>query len=153
MVKVAAAQISVTKNTLNNLNIIIKYIKKAALKKVDIVCFPETSLVHNKNKKTNFKSKTDEELYEIYDELIDLIMENGYFFAYSREDTVKPIKNKIIELIDDKDKLKAFQLLTTPTEEDIFLTELKDKIKQSSNLTDEEIDQKIKNKINENYPG
>jgi len=52
MVKVAAAQIKVTNNTEKNLNKIIEYIKKAALRKVDIVCFPETSLVHNKNKKT-----------------------------------------------------------------------------------------------------
>ena len=52
MVKVAAAQIPVTKNTLDNLNNIIKYIKKAASKKVDIVCFPEAALIHSKNKKT-----------------------------------------------------------------------------------------------------
>ena len=52
MVKVAAAQIEVTKNTLKNLDKIIEYIKKAASKKVDIVCFPEASLVHSKNKKT-----------------------------------------------------------------------------------------------------
>jgi len=51
MVKVAAAQIKVTNNIEKNLNKIIQYIKKAALRKVDIVCFPETSLVHNKNKK------------------------------------------------------------------------------------------------------
>ena len=52
MVKVAAAQITVTKDIEKNLNKIIEYIKKAALRKVDIVCFPETSLIHNKNKKT-----------------------------------------------------------------------------------------------------
>lgn len=50
MVKVAAAQIPVTKNALTNLNKIIEYIKKAASKKADIVCFPETSLIHSKNK-------------------------------------------------------------------------------------------------------
>jgi|SRR3989338_7073552 len=50
MVKVAAAQIPVTKNALDNLNNIIKYIKKAASKKADIVCFPETSLINSKNK-------------------------------------------------------------------------------------------------------
>ena len=50
MVKVAAAQIPVTKNTEKNLNKIIEYIKKVASKKVDIVCFPETSLIHSKNK-------------------------------------------------------------------------------------------------------
>ena len=49
--KVAAAQIGVTKNTLTNLNKIIEYIKKAASKKVNIVCFPETSLIHSKNRK------------------------------------------------------------------------------------------------------
>jgi len=52
MVKVAAAQITVTNNTLNNLKNIIKYIKKAASKNVDIVCFPETSLIHSKNRDT-----------------------------------------------------------------------------------------------------
>ena len=52
MVKVAAAQIPVTKNALNNLNKIIGYIKKSASKNVDIVCFPEGALVHNKNKKS-----------------------------------------------------------------------------------------------------
>jgi len=52
MVKVAAAQITVTNNSLKNLNNIVKYIKKAASKNVDIVCFPEASLVHSKNKKT-----------------------------------------------------------------------------------------------------
>ena len=52
MVKVAAAPITITKNTEKNFNKIIKYIKKAASKNVDIVCFPETSLVHSKNKKT-----------------------------------------------------------------------------------------------------
>ncbi|MBI2523378.1 carbon-nitrogen hydrolase family protein [Candidatus Woesearchaeota archaeon] len=50
MVKVAAAQIPVTKNSLNNLNKIIKYIKKAASKNADIVCFPEGALIRNKNK-------------------------------------------------------------------------------------------------------
>ncbi len=52
MVIVAAAQIRVTKNTEKNLKNIIKYIKKAASKDVDIVCFPEASLIHNNNKKT-----------------------------------------------------------------------------------------------------
>ncbi len=51
MVKAAAAQISVTNNTEKNLNKILEYIKKAASKKVEIVCFPETALVHSKNKK------------------------------------------------------------------------------------------------------
>lgn len=52
MVRIAAAQITVTNNTLKNLNNIIKFIKKAASKKVDIVCFPEAALIHSKNKKT-----------------------------------------------------------------------------------------------------
>ncbi|MCH8329311.1 MAG: carbon-nitrogen hydrolase family protein [Nanoarchaeota archaeon] len=56
MVKVAAAQIEVTKNTLKNLDKIIEFIKKAASKKVDIVCFPEASFVHLKNRKTIKKS-------------------------------------------------------------------------------------------------
>ena len=51
MVKVAAAQISVTRNTKKNLDKITEYIKKAAYKKVDIICFPETALVHSKNEK------------------------------------------------------------------------------------------------------
>src|SRR3989338_11508860 len=50
MIKVAAAQIKITKNTEDNLNKIISYIKKASAKNVDIVCFPEGSLIHNKNK-------------------------------------------------------------------------------------------------------
>jgi predicted amidohydrolase len=50
MVKVAAAQISVKNDTEENLDKIIKYIGKAANKKVDIVCFPETSLIKIKNK-------------------------------------------------------------------------------------------------------
>lgn len=52
MVKVAAAQIPVTKDTIKNLNKIIEYIKKASSEKAKIVCFPETSLIHSKNKKT-----------------------------------------------------------------------------------------------------
>src|SRR3989338_4915914 len=52
MLKAAAAQIEVTNNTEKNLNKIISFIKKVAAKKVDVVCFPETSLVHSKNKKT-----------------------------------------------------------------------------------------------------
>jgi predicted amidohydrolase len=52
MIKVAAAQITITKNTEKNLNEIINYIKKAASKNVDIVCFSEGSLIHSKNKKT-----------------------------------------------------------------------------------------------------
>src|SRR3989338_536174 len=50
MIKVAAAQIRVTKNTEENLDKILSYIKKAASKKVDIICFPEASLIHSKNK-------------------------------------------------------------------------------------------------------
>ncbi len=52
MLKVAAAQILITNNTEKNLNKILEYIKKAASKNVDVVCFPETALVHSKNKKT-----------------------------------------------------------------------------------------------------
>lgn len=51
MLKVAAAQIRVINDTEKNLDKIIYYIKKAASKKVDIICFPETSLIHSKNKK------------------------------------------------------------------------------------------------------
>lgn len=52
MIKVAAAQIKVTKNANDNLNKIISYIKKAASKNIDIICFPEASLIHSKNKNT-----------------------------------------------------------------------------------------------------
>ena len=60
MVRIAAAQIPITKKHIDNLHKILSYISKAAKKKVDIVCFPETSLVHSTNKKIlhgiNFKS-------------------------------------------------------------------------------------------------
>ncbi|MBL7055608.1 carbon-nitrogen hydrolase family protein [Candidatus Woesearchaeota archaeon] len=49
--KIAAAQIKVTKKTEENLEQILKYIKKAVTQKVDIICFPEVSLIHSKNKK------------------------------------------------------------------------------------------------------
>ena len=65
MVKVAAAQITVTKNTSKNLDKIIEYIKKASSKNVDIVCFPETSLIHNKNKKAIKKLQFDDYLKKI----------------------------------------------------------------------------------------
>ncbi|MBI2208107.1 carbon-nitrogen hydrolase family protein [Candidatus Woesearchaeota archaeon] len=50
MVKIGAAQIRVTKNANENLNKIINYIKKAASRNADIICFPEGSLIHSKNK-------------------------------------------------------------------------------------------------------
>ncbi len=50
MLKVAAAQIQVTKDTIKNHNKIIEYIKKAASKKADVICFPEACLIHNRNK-------------------------------------------------------------------------------------------------------
>ena len=52
MLKVAAAQIKIEKNVEKNLNKILEYIKKASVKKANIVCFPETSLIHSKNKDT-----------------------------------------------------------------------------------------------------
>lgn len=52
MIKVAAAQIKINKNAEENLNKIIQYIKKASFKKADIICFPEASLMHSKNKNT-----------------------------------------------------------------------------------------------------
>ena len=52
MVKVAAAQIKVTKSAEKNLNKIINCIRKTSSKNVDIVCFPEASLIHSKNKNT-----------------------------------------------------------------------------------------------------
>lgn len=50
MVKIAAAQIKITKNTEENLRKIISYIKKASSRNADIVCFPEAALIHSKNK-------------------------------------------------------------------------------------------------------
>jgi omega-amidase len=44
MVRVAAAQIKVTEDTDKNLKKIIKYLKLAGEKKIDIICFPEKSL-------------------------------------------------------------------------------------------------------------
>src|SRR3989338_254176 len=52
MVKVAAAQVRVSKDSDKNFFTIIRYIKKASQKKVDIVCFPECALAHSNNKKT-----------------------------------------------------------------------------------------------------
>ena len=65
MVKVAAAQIYITKSSEKNLDKIINYIKKASLKKVDIICFPETSLIHNKKKKIVKKISMKKYLEEI----------------------------------------------------------------------------------------
>ena len=51
MVRVAIAQIKVTNNTWNNYKTLVKNIKLASKKKADIICFPETSLVHSNEKK------------------------------------------------------------------------------------------------------
>ncbi len=61
MPKVSVAQILVTHNTEKNLDKILEYIKKAASKKADIVCFPETSLIHSKNKE--YTRKTPLKIY------------------------------------------------------------------------------------------
>ena len=65
MVKVAAAQIHVTNNTGKNLDSILKYIKKAASKKADIVCFAECSLIHSKKQDYIKKIPIEEYLKKI----------------------------------------------------------------------------------------
>jgi predicted amidohydrolase len=50
MVKVAAAQISVSNNPDKNLSKMLDYIVNASSKKVDIICFPETSMIKVKTK-------------------------------------------------------------------------------------------------------
>jgi phosphohistidine swiveling domain-containing protein len=76
----------------------------------------------------DFSKKTNKELLEVYNKLMNLIMENGSFFPYSREDVTSKIKEKILSFLEDKkDKLEIFQFLTTPTQKDIFLEELIDK--------------------------
>ena len=50
MVNVAVAQIKITNSPEKNLDRIVSSIEKAASKKADIICFPETSLIHSKNK-------------------------------------------------------------------------------------------------------
>jgi len=44
---VAAAQIHVHDDSAKNLKTMLRYLKKAASRKINIVCFPETSLIHD----------------------------------------------------------------------------------------------------------
>lgn len=76
---------------------------------------------------TEFKKKNNAELLEIYTKLIYLIMENGSFFPYSREEITKPIKEKIMQILGEE-KIETFYILTTPIEEDIFIAEKRDRI-------------------------
>ncbi len=81
------------------------------------------------HKNTNFAKKTDQELSVVYSELLNLVMENGSFFPYSREETVKPIKDKVMELLKGvHNPQKILQKLTTPVEEDLFLREQKERL-------------------------
>lgn len=91
-------------------------------------------------KDTDYTTKHNEQLFKIYDQLLRLVMENGAFFPSSREDIIQPIKSKIFSLIGDNDP-SIFQMLTTPTEKDIFYHELKDKIvlAQKKNIGEKEI--------------
>ena len=101
MVKVAAAQIPVTKNALTNLNKIIQYIKKAASKNIDIVCFPETSLIHSKNKNSIKKIQ-----FNNYLKKIKRACEEGKIHCIFGTNILK--NNKLYNsafLIDDKGKI------------------------------------------------
>ena len=124
MVNVAAAQIKVTNNTLKNLNSIVKYIKKAALRKVDIVCFPETSLIHSKNKKTIKKTPVKKYL----DEIKKACKENKIHCIFG---TNILEKNKIYNsafLIDDKGKV-----IYRYNKVNLWINERKEKFKGNKN--------------------
>ncbi|MBT4804623.1 NTP transferase domain-containing protein [Candidatus Woesearchaeota archaeon] len=84
---------------------------------------------YEKNKNINYILKTNKELFPIYNQLINLVMENGSFFPYSREEPTKAVKDRILSLIIADNKEELLQLLTTPTKEDLFLKEKKDKLK------------------------
>jgi predicted amidohydrolase len=62
MVKVTAAQIKITNNPKINLGRMLLYIRKA---KADIICFPEKSLITNKNKRVIKKIPFNNYLKEI----------------------------------------------------------------------------------------
>ena len=101
MLKVAAAQIKVTDNSDENLNKIIQYIKKASLKKVKIVCFPEICLIHNKNKEALKKSSFND-----YFNKIKIECKKNKIHCIFGANLLE--KNKIYNsafLVDDKGKL------------------------------------------------
>lgn len=80
-------------------------------------------------KTDDYPLKTNLELAKIYRDLLYLVMENGSFFPYSRQETTLPIKEKILSLITDgENQDKIFQLLTTPVKEDLFSREEKDRL-------------------------
>lgn len=104
----------------------------------------ETKTYETEEKYENEKYRrlTNQELEAIFTPLLTLVMENGSFFPYSREETIKPVKDKIISLLSNQlsnqpsnqfgchssnplKKEELFQILTTPAEEDIFLREQK----------------------------
>lgn len=81
----------------------------------------------NENLKRDYSNLSNEQLFRIYNNLLFLIMENGAFFPYSREETTKVIREEILnDLKSFKDKEKVFELLTTPIEKDLFDKERED---------------------------
>lgn len=90
-----------------------------------------------KHKNKDYSNFSLHELKEVYEPLLNFVMENGIYFSYSRQEAIFALKNKILEMLDNNNEL--FQLLTTPTTEDLFLTEKKDRLKLYSNTNKEEI--------------
>ncbi len=72
-----------------------------------------------------YSTMSNGDLLLAYSELLGLIMENGAYFAYSRQEATNLVKEKIASLAGDPD---VFQLIITPTEEDLFLHEKKDRL-------------------------
>ena len=84
---------------------------------------------YEQHKSDDFQAKTNLELAVMYRDLLHLVMENGSYFPYSRQEITFPVKEKILSLIPSSyDKNKVFQLLTTPVREDLFLREEKDRL-------------------------
>lgn len=55
MVRVAAVQMKVTKNTDENVSRMLRWLEKAKARKADIVCFPETSVIANHAKVSDIR--------------------------------------------------------------------------------------------------
>lgn len=84
---------------------------------------------YENHKTDDYQIKTNLELARIYRDLLYLVMENGSFFPYSRQEITFPVKEKIISLLPEgKNKDNIFQLLTTPAKEDLFSREEKDRL-------------------------